>query len=204
MDFSCRPSWKHLDFPCQSVSLAEMLPVSFNIPKLEAWCTMPCWSIAVDLILCKDKLSHLTITISFSVIVGVGSANFQQMDILDGDIVRLSANGVFAERDIVQFVPYRDHHSWMATICPEIAGKWSSSYDSTRRLAKVKLAQEVLAEIPEQLTGFMKSRGIIPKKRQPPTAITSSPNNATTPTSPVPSTSNGNPISKPNAVNNSS
>jgi hypothetical protein len=34
------------------------------------------------------------------IIVGVGSANFSQMDILDGDIVRLSANGVFAERDI--------------------------------------------------------------------------------------------------------
>lgn len=89
------------------------------------------------------------------------------MDILDGDTVRLSANGVYAERDIVQFVPYRDSRSWMATICPEIAGKWSSSYDSTSRLAKVKLAKEVLAEIPDQLTGFMKSRTIVPMKRQP-------------------------------------
>ncbi|XP_021946651.2 copine-9 [Folsomia candida] len=139
------------------------------------------------------------------IIVGVGSANFQQMDILDGDIVRLSANGVFAERDIVQFVPYRDHHSWMATICPEIAGKWSSSFDITRRLAKVKLAQEVLAEIPDQLTGFMKSRNIIPKKRQP-SATTSSPiKSPTSQTSPVPSTSNGNASisSKPNTAKNS-
>ncbi|CAL8088558.1 unnamed protein product [Orchesella dallaii] len=101
------------------------------------------------------------------IIVGVGSANFQQMDILDGDTVRLSANGVYAERDIVQFVPYRDSRSWMATICPEIAGKWSSSYDSTSRLAKVKLAKEVLAEIPDQLTSFMKGRSIFPSKRQP-------------------------------------
>lgn len=100
------------------------------------------------------------------IIVGVGSANFQQMDILDGDTVRLSANGVYAERDIVQFVPYRDSRSWMATICPEIAGKWSSSYDGTSRLAKVKLAKEVLAEIPDQLTSFMKSRSILPMKRQ--------------------------------------
>jgi hypothetical protein len=110
------------------------------------------------------------------------------MDILDGDIVRLSSNGVFAERDIVQFVPYRDSYSWMATICPEMAGKWSSSYDSTRRLTKVKLAQEVLAEIPDQLTSFMKSRDIIPKKRQPSTIEMSSSNGSTTPT---PSTSNG-------------
>lgn len=100
------------------------------------------------------------------IIVGVGTANFQQMDILDGDTVRLSANGVYAERDIVQFVPYRDSRSWMATICPEIAGKWSSSYDGTSRLAKVKLAKEVLAEIPDQLTSFMKSRTILPMKRQ--------------------------------------
>jgi len=130
------------------------------------------------------------------IIVGVGSANFQQMDILDGDIVRLSANGVFAERDIVQFVPYRDSYSWMATICPEMAGKWSSSYDSTRRLTKVKLAQEVLAEIPDQLTSFMKSRDIIPKKRQPNTIDVSSNASSDAPTTaaattPTPSTSNG-------------
>ncbi len=97
----------------------------------------------------------------------------------------------------------------MSQICPEIAGKWSSSYDTSRRLAKVKLAQEVLAEIPDQLTGFMKSRGIIPKKRQQqqqPTEVISSPTNneKTTPTpksppSPVASTSNGNSSSsKPN------
>lgn len=81
-------------------------------------------------------------------------------------MVRLSANGVFAERDIVQFVPYRDSRSWMATICPEIAGKWSSSYDGSSRIAKVKLAKEVLAEIPDQLTSFMKSRNLVPMKRQ--------------------------------------
>jgi hypothetical protein len=89
----------------------------------------------------------------------------------------------------------------MATICPEIAGKWSSSYDSTRRLAKVKLAQEILQEIPDQLTGFMKSRGIIPKKRQAAPKLSSAAT-PTSPSSPVPSTSNGS--SKPNAVNNPS
>lgn len=64
----------------------------------------------------------------------------------------------------MQFVPYRDMHTWMATVMPEAASKWSSpcSFESTSRLAKVKLAQEVLAEIPDQITSFMKSKGIIP------------------------------------------
>ncbi|CAG7719447.1 unnamed protein product [Allacma fusca] len=96
------------------------------------------------------------------IIVGVGQANFAAMDELDGDVVPLSFEGKLAERDIVQFVPFRDAQTWMASVCPEVAGKWSSSYDQTNRLAKVKLAQEVLAEIPDQLTSFMRSRGIIP------------------------------------------
>jgi hypothetical protein len=96
------------------------------------------------------------------IIAGVGGANFAAMQELDGDTVRLSYNGKYAERDIVQFVPYRDAYSWMSSICPEAAAKWSSSYEGTSRLAKVRLAQEVLAEIPEQITSFMKSRGIIP------------------------------------------
>ncbi|OXA64514.1 Copine-5 [Folsomia candida] len=96
------------------------------------------------------------------IIAGVGNANFAAMQELDGDTVRLSYNGKYAERDIVQFVPYRDAYSWMASICPDVASKWSSSYGSTGRLAKIRLAQEVLAEIPEQLTSFMKSKGLIP------------------------------------------
>lgn len=71
-------------------------------------------------------------------------------------------NNFFNVPDIVQFVPYRDAYSWMASICPDVASKWSSSYGSTGRLAKIRLAQEVLAEIPEQLTSFMKSKGLIP------------------------------------------
>lgn len=94
--------------------------------------------------------------------MGVGNANFAAMNELDGDAVRLSYNGVYAERDIVQFVPYRDAGSWMAAVCPETAGKWSTSYDSTGRLAKFKLAQEVLAEIPEQVTSFMTMNRIVP------------------------------------------
>ena len=42
------------------------------------------------------------------IIVGVGNAEFDAMDELDGDEVRVSYNGQYAERDIVQFVPMRE------------------------------------------------------------------------------------------------
>ncbi|OXA46122.1 copine-8 [Folsomia candida] len=94
------------------------------------------------------------------IIVGVGNANFDAMQELDGDTVRLSYQGKLASRDIVQFVPYRDAYSWLASVSP--GALTTSSYESTARLAKIRLAQEVLAEIPEQLTSFMKSRNILP------------------------------------------
>lgn len=81
------------------------------------------------------------------IIVGVGSADFAAMEELDGDTVPLQAQGVRATRDITQFVSFKDFQS----------------YDNPV-LAKVNLAREVLAEIPGQLIGYMKSRNIIPKK----------------------------------------
>lgn len=39
------------------------------------------------------------------IIVGVGNADFEAMDELDSDDVRLTVDGLYAERDIVQFVP---------------------------------------------------------------------------------------------------
>lgn len=46
------------------------------------------------------------------IIVGVGSANFDAMDILDADDVPLrSSNGVMMSRDIVQFVPFRKYQA---------------------------------------------------------------------------------------------
>ena len=36
------------------------------------------------------------------IIVGIGDADFEAMDVLDGDDVRLSSRGRYAERDIVQ------------------------------------------------------------------------------------------------------
>ena len=100
------------------------------------------------------------------IIIGVGGADFDAMEELDGDDVRISYNGRMAERDIVQFVPYRDAHSWVANSEGGPAtGSWvtGDATDFTNKFAQSQLAAEVLAEIPEQLTGYMKSKGILPK-----------------------------------------
>ncbi|XP_054032550.1 copine-5 [Dryobates pubescens] len=81
------------------------------------------------------------------IIVGVGQAEFDAMVELDGDDIRISSRGKVAERDIVQFVPFRDY-----------VGGGSSPVLSMARLAK-----DVLAEIPEQFISYMKARGIKPQ-----------------------------------------
>lgn len=86
------------------------------------------------------------------IIVGVGNADFTAMETLDADTVALSHEGVKAARDIVQFVPFN---------------KFVSMGDP--RLARLRLAREVLAEIPTQFIGYMKANNITPK---PPLANT--------------------------------
>ncbi|XP_031566337.1 copine-8-like isoform X2 [Actinia tenebrosa] len=78
------------------------------------------------------------------IIVGIGPADFDAMEELDGDTVRLSSRGRYAERDIVQFVPFRD-------------------YLENGAIAQDVLAKEVLAEVPDQLLSYTKSRGLKPK-----------------------------------------
>ena len=79
------------------------------------------------------------------VIVGVGQADFTNMNVLDGDDMQLrDQQGIAATRDIVQFVPFSAFAS-----CPQ------------------RLAEETLAEIPSQLCSFMRMRGILPR---PPSA----------------------------------
>ncbi|GFN92619.1 copine-7 [Plakobranchus ocellatus] len=76
------------------------------------------------------------------IIVGVGDANFRDMNILDGDDgVLKSTKGHPAKRDIVQFVPFRDF----------------------KQKTPSELACHVLAEIPKQVTGYFKMRGLPPK-----------------------------------------
>uniref|UniRef100_A0A4W3HSB4 Copine-8 n=1 Tax=Callorhinchus milii TaxID=7868 RepID=A0A4W3HSB4_CALMI len=86
------------------------------------------------------------------IIVGVGPAEFDAMEELDGDEIRISSRGRYAERDIVQFVPFRDY------------------VDRTGNhvLSMARLAKDVLAEIPDQFLSYMKSRGIKPSPAPPP------------------------------------
>lgn len=82
------------------------------------------------------------------------------MDELDSDDVRLTVKGRYAERDIVQFVPLN-----------KFLAKNGESIKSQADLAK-----EVLAEIPEQITSYMKSRGF--KARLPEKTATEIPPDA--------------------------
>lgn len=83
------------------------------------------------------KLSALPCSI---IIVGVGNADFSQMEELDGDdgILR-DPSGTPCQRDIVQFVRFNE--------C----------------VARGNLAEEVLKEIPTQLCGHMEKIGYVPK-----------------------------------------
>jgi len=81
------------------------------------------------------------------IIVGVGNDEFEAMDVLDGDDVRLSSRGQVAARDIVQFVPFRDYR-----------GKNGQAL----MMSQARLAKDVLAEVPDQVTGYMRSQQITP------------------------------------------
>jgi hypothetical protein len=73
----------------------------------------------------------------------------------DGDTVRLtSPDGRVAARDIVQFVPFRNFVR---------AGINS-------QISRLHLAKEVLAEIPDQFLGYMKTNRIVPKVPANPSA----------------------------------
>lgn len=76
------------------------------------------------------------------VIVGIGNASFDAMDDLDCDKNNLTQDGKIAERDIVQFVPFR-----------KFKGEFSSE----------DLAKEVLLEVPQQLVSYMKQKGVRPQ-----------------------------------------
>ncbi|KAH0790512.1 Copine family protein [Histomonas meleagridis] len=76
------------------------------------------------------------------IIIGVGCANFDAMDVLDADDHPLrSRNGVMMKRDIVQFVPFN---------------KFAANNG-------MGLAQEVLAEVPRQVDQFCSAHGFIPQ-----------------------------------------
>uniref|UniRef100_A0A8C7JXD4 Copine family member 9 n=1 Tax=Oncorhynchus kisutch TaxID=8019 RepID=A0A8C7JXD4_ONCKI len=100
-----------------------------------------------DMVQTKEAVVNAAALPMSIIIVGVGPAEFDAMEELDGDEVRVSSKGRIAERDIVQFVPFRDY----------------IDRQGNQVLSMARLAKDVLAEIPEQLLGFMKTRDIEPQ-----------------------------------------
>ncbi|KAL2090604.1 hypothetical protein ACEWY4_012867 [Coilia grayii] len=104
-----------------------------------------------DMVQTKEAVVNAASLPMSIIIVGVGPAEFDAMEELDGDEVRVSSRGRYAERDIVQFVPFRDY----------------IDRSGNQVLSMARLAKDVLAEIPDQLLSFMKSRGIEPRPALP-------------------------------------
>ncbi|KAI7731881.1 hypothetical protein M8C21_032245, partial [Ambrosia artemisiifolia] len=79
-------------------------------------------------------------------IVGVGGADFKEMEILDADNGEKlhSSTGRAASRDIVQFVPFRD-----------VQG------------GDISVVQSLLAELPSQFLTYMRNNDIPPKTKLP-------------------------------------
>ncbi|XP_019732672.1 copine-8 isoform X2 [Hippocampus comes] len=105
-----------------------------------------------DMAQTKESIINASCLPMSIIIVGVGPAEFDAMIELDGDEVRISSRGRYAERDIVQFVPFRDY------------------IDRTGNhiLSMARLAKDVLAEIPDQFLSYMRTRGIKPAPAPPP------------------------------------
>lgn len=86
-----------------------------------------------------------SLPVSF-IIVGVGNADFSDMDTLDSDDAILYSRrfNKHMEADIVQFVPFREF-----------------------RANPVALARETLDEVPRQLLDYFKKRNIVPMPADP-------------------------------------
>jgi len=91
----------------------------------------------------KALLRNVSMLPMSIIIVGVGDEDFSEMEELDGD----DAKPRSGTRDIVQFVELRRF------LLP--SGGWSHEL----------LAQSVLAEVPGQVTSWMRSAGFIPRER---------------------------------------
>ena len=89
-------------------------------------------------------------------IVGVGPAEFDQMEALDSDKQKLrTRSGRVARRDIVQFVAMRDFMP---------GGQLSPA-------AGAAVSSALLAEVPNQLLSYMRQAGINPNPKIPPHAV---------------------------------
>merc|ERR1711881_125396 len=117
-------------------------------PKLYSVLMILTDGIITDMQQTMDAIVEAAETPLSIVIVGVGNADFSNMEVLDGDDVRLKSprTGKTASRDIVQFVPVNEFIKQNQT--------GSQSYS--------RFQQEVLHEIPDQVVQYFVSRGIMP------------------------------------------
>lgn len=66
---------------------------------------------------CIVDSSHLPLSL---IIVGIGNADFGNMDTLDGDNGLIGRNGRRAMRDLVQFVPFRNFKGDTAALAQHV------------------------------------------------------------------------------------
>lgn len=145
------------------------------------------------------EASHHPISI---IIVGVGHADFTNMNILDGDggLLRSTRTGRTASRDCVQFVPFSQfggrHYSELAKVRAKYLliqpiTRLPASTTPTRLTyprsgwCRTRLSTQVtLAEVPGQLLSYMRAHNILPNPPIPsPQSTSVSPQ--TLPTSPL-------------------
>ncbi|KAK1805328.1 hypothetical protein P4O66_019659 [Electrophorus voltai] len=107
--------------------------------------------------------SHLPMSV---IIVGVGNADFSDMQMLDGDdgILR-SPKGEPVLRDIVQFVPFHNFKHVSTAVDRRCCWAVGTTTDTVSRLqaSPAALAKSVLAEVPNQVVDYYNSKGIKPK-----------------------------------------
>ncbi|KAG9335891.1 hypothetical protein JZ751_003548 [Albula glossodonta] len=145
-----------------------------------------------DMAQTKESIVNASCLPMSIIIVGVGPAEFDAMIELDGDDVRISSRGRYAERDIVQVRCAQSllRQRWPPMCCMKESHKWSlnqqpaleptSPYTSfvpfrdyidrtgNHILSMARLAKDVLAEIPDQFLSYMRTRGIKPSPAPPP------------------------------------
>lgn len=106
-----------------------------------------------DLVQTKKAIIEASKSPMSIIICGVGNAEFTAMNELDSDDAVMKVDGKSAERDIVQFVPVNQ-------FMPQTVFNQSPTDISKQQQL---LAEEVLREIPEQLTSYMVARGHHPE-----------------------------------------
>ncbi|CAD6333982.1 unnamed protein product [Miscanthus lutarioriparius] len=145
-DCECFPCWTTMFGPVINKA-AEIASQSLQYSNNKYFVLIITDGVLTDIQETKDcivRTSDLPLSI---LIVGVGNADFKQMEILDTDNGKRleSSTGRIVTRDIVQFVPMK-----------EVQG------------GEISVVQSLLEELPGQFLQYMRTRGIKPQQQQAP------------------------------------